>query len=104
MKQSRLSAIITSKKKEIKLEFAILFDPEKEPIETLGTEWIEEGLTEAFWENENLFPDASFEEFGGFELSFELDGEKVAYPFALDVNAVMLQIFKNKIDESTEVF
>jgi len=95
MKQSRLSAIVTSKKKEIKLEFAILFDPEKEPIETLGTEWIKEGLTEAFWENAELFKDTPTEEFGGFNISFELDGEKITYPFAIDVNAVMLQIFKN---------
>ena len=93
MKQSRLSAIITSKKKEIKLDFAIVFDPEKEPIETLGTEWIEEGLTEAFWENEELFKEASFDDFGGFDLSFELNGEKVVYPFEFDANAVIIKSF-----------
>jgi len=94
MKQSRLSAIVTSKKKEIKLEFAILFDPEKEPIETLGTEWIEEGLTEAFWENEELFKGTSIKEFGGFDIFFELDGEKIEYPFAFDVNYAMQELLK----------
>lgn len=94
MKQSRLSAIITSKKKAFKLEFAILFDPEKEPIETLGTEWIEEGLTEAFWENEELFKDTPTEEFGSFDIFFELDGEKVEYPFAFDVNYEMQELLK----------
>ena len=94
MKQSRLSAIITSKKKAFKLEFAILFDPEKEPIENLGTEWIEEGLTEAFRENAELFKDTSIEQFGGFNISFELDGEKVEYPFAFDVNYAMQELLK----------
>ncbi len=94
MKQSRLSAIVASKKNQIRLEFAILFDPEKEPIETLGTEWIEEGLTEAFWENVELFKDTSLEQFGGFNISFELDGEKVEYPFAFDVNYAMQELLK----------
>ena len=94
MKQSRLSAIVTSKKNHIRIEFAILFDPEKEPIETLGTEWIEEGLTEAFWENEELFKDTPTEEFGSFDIFFELDGEKVEYPFAFDVNYEMQELLK----------
>ena len=95
MKQSRLSAIITSEKNHIRLEFAILFDPEKEPIETLGTEWIKEGLTEAFWENAELFKDTPTEEFGSFDIFFESDGEKVEYPFVFDVKGTLQVLLKD---------
>ena len=94
MKQSRLSAKIISKKKDLSLVFAILFDPTEEPIETLGTEWIKEGLTEAFWENEELFKDISIEEFGGFDISFELNGVNVAYPFEFDTDCFLQNLLK----------
>lgn len=93
MKQSRLSAIVTSKKNHIRLEFAILFDPEKEPIETLGTDWIKEGLTEVFWENSELFKEVSFDDFGGFDLSFELNGEKFEYSFEFDIAQELCGLF-----------
>ena len=86
---SKLTAICKSKKQDITLSFSILFDENKEPIETLGTDWIEEGLTEAFWENADLFKEVSFEDCGGFDLCFELNGENVEYPFEVDVNGLM---------------
>ena len=94
MNLSKLTAICKSKSEDITLTFSILFDEKEEPIETLGTDWIKEGLTEAFYENQELFEEIDFDSCGGFDLSFELNGEKVEYPFEVDMNGLMQELIK----------
>ena len=108
MTEREISAYCYSEKENVGIGFGISFDPDKDSIETIGIDWIREGMADSFWENYREF-DAGIEKasilieenqnltyrqalyavFGDFILSYEIDGKEVDYESEIDENQMM---------------
>jgi hypothetical protein len=113
MSNSTLTAYCYSEKTDVTIGFGISLDTDTETIESLGTEWIDIGLSESFWENHNEFEpgleqalqlvennpnlsqkQALYSVFGNFLLSYELDGNELNHTFNYDANQAIYDMLE----------
>ena len=108
MREYEISAYCYSEKENVGICFGMLFDSDENPIETIGMDWVNIGMSESFWantfefdvgiekasalieKNPNLtYRQALYTVFGDFFLSYEMDGKKVDFEYEIDANQIM---------------
>ncbi len=112
--ESTLMVYFYSEAEDVSLGFGISFDPETDSIESLGTDWILEGMTDSFWENYEEFEpginkakilekqnsgmthrQALMKVFGDFIASCEMDGEETENNINIDANEAMYNLLES---------
>lgn len=105
MSEKEIWAYCYSEKEEVSIAFGTSFDPNEETIDLLDTAWIDEGISDSFWENHHEFEpgiekaidllnknnsltirEALFMVFGEFSISYEVDGKETDLSFDVDIN------------------
>lgn len=108
MNEREITAYCYSEKEDVSIGFGVSFNIAEESIETIGTDWIDEGISDSFWENHyefelgiekakqlmsvesNLtFRQALYSVFGDFLITFQVNGEEKQLNFEFDLNDVM---------------
>ena len=105
MAEKELWAYCYSEKEDVSIAFGTSFDPNEETVDSLDTDWIDEGLSDSFWENHHEFElgidkakalltqnnsltirEALFVVFGEFSISYEVDGKETELSLDVDIN------------------
>ena len=105
MSEKEIWAYCYSEKEDVSIAFGTSFETNEETLESLGTDWIDEGLSDSFWENHHEFEpginkakallnqnnsltirEALFMVFGKFSISYEVDGKETNLLLDLDIN------------------
>lgn len=110
MNEIEISAYCYSEKEDVGIGFGVHLDA-KESLDELGTDWIDEGISDSFWENafefdsgiekaqklndENpnlTYRQALYSIFGDFTITYKIDEKEVALKLDIDANQAMYDL------------
>ena len=103
-----------SEKENVSISFGISVDASVSIDEFNDTEWIDEGMSDSFWENYYEFEpgiekanalldnnpsltlkEALFNVFGHFSISYEMDGKEIKLNFDINADEGMYYLLEN---------
>lgn len=104
----------SSVKENVTIGFGVCYDPTKETLSSLGSDWIIEGISDSFWENYTEFEpglykanslirndptlsieQALYEVFGEFCLSFDVAESDEVVSCDVDINRHIYSLLEN---------